>query len=99
MQVEASLGRIALWFVVLFAAIAIMATASDVGFATHAAIVGVVAFVLLLMSATRFDPGSAADSFFRIPGGPSRYDDDPVRWGVLATMFWGMAGFRWDRGP
>jgi cytochrome c oxidase cbb3-type subunit 1 len=93
MQVEASLGRIALWFVVLFAAIAIMAMTSDAGFAIHAAIVGAVAFILLVMSATRFDPGSAATSFFRIPDSPSRYDDDPVRWGVLATMFWGMAGF------
>jgi cytochrome c oxidase cbb3-type subunit 1 len=23
----------------------------------------------------------------------SRYDDDPVRWGVIATLFWGVAGF------
>jgi cytochrome c oxidase cbb3-type subunit 1 len=93
MQAEASLGRIALWFVVLIAAIAVMAITSDAGFAVHAAIVGFVAVLLLAMSATRFDPGGAASGFFRIPDTPSRYDDDPVRWGVLATMFWGMAGF------
>ena len=23
----------------------------------------------------------------------SRYDDDPIRWGVIATLFWGIAGF------
>ncbi|MEZ0136850.1 cytochrome-c oxidase, cbb3-type subunit I [Novosphingobium sp. NRRL B-2648] len=22
-----------------------------------------------------------------------RYDDDPIRWGMIATVFWGMAGF------
>jgi cytochrome c oxidase cbb3-type subunit 1 len=93
MHAEASLGRIALWFVVLIAAIAVMASTSDAGFAVHAAIVGLVALLLLAMSATRFDPGGAASGFFRIPDTPSRYDDDPVRWGVLATMFWGMAGF------
>ena len=93
MQAEASLGRIALWFFVLIAAIAVMATTADAGFAVHAAIVGFVALLLLAMSATRFDPGGAASGFFRIPDTPTRYDDDPVRWGVLATMFWGMAGF------
>jgi len=93
MQAEASLGRIALWFFVLIAAIAVMATTADAGFAVHAAIVGLVALLLLAMSATRFDPGGAASGFFRIPDTPTRYDDDPVRWGVLATMFWGMAGF------
>jgi cytochrome c oxidase cbb3-type subunit 1 len=93
MQAEASLGRIALWFVLLIAAIAVAATASDAGFAVHAGIVGFVALLLLVMSATRFDPGGAASGFFRIPDTPTRYDDDPVRWGVLATMFWGIAGF------
>jgi hypothetical protein len=44
MQAEALLGRIALWFVVLIAAIAVTATTSDAGFAVHAAIVGLVAF-------------------------------------------------------
>jgi cytochrome c oxidase cbb3-type subunit 1 len=93
MQAEASLGRIALWFVVLIAALAVMALTGDAPFAVHAAIVALVAFVLLAMTATRYDPGGAARGFFNIPEGASRYDDDPVRWGVLATMFWGMAGF------
>jgi cytochrome c oxidase cbb3-type subunit 1 len=22
-----------------------------------------------------------------------KYDDEPIRWGVIATVFWGMAGF------
>ena len=28
-----------------------------------------------------------------MPTDPSRYDDDPIRWGIIATVFWGMAGF------
>ncbi|MFM5893202.1 MAG: cytochrome-c oxidase, cbb3-type subunit I, partial [Novosphingobium sp.] len=31
--------------------------------------------------------------FFHMPDGDSRYDDNPVRWATIATMFWGMAGF------
>jgi cytochrome c oxidase cbb3-type subunit 1 len=27
-----------------------------------------------------------------MPPGPSRYDDDVIRWGVIATMFWGVVG-------
>ncbi len=39
-------------------------------------IVGVVAFALMVMSAARFDPLGKAQGFFRMPEGPSRYDDD-----------------------
>ena len=92
MQVEAALGRVGLWFAVLVLAIVAAATAVDSGFAAHAWIVATVAFVLMWMSASRFDPVGKAQGFFRMPEGPSRYDDDVVRWGVLATTFWGLAG-------
>ena len=92
MQVEAALGRVGLWFAVLVLAIVAAATAVDSGFAAHAWIVATVSFVLMWMSASRFDPVGKAQGFFRMPEGPSRYDDDVVRWGVLATTFWGLAG-------
>ena len=90
---EAVLGRIGLWFLVLFLAIAAYVGAHDSGFAVHAAIVAVVAFGLLWATAASYNPLAKAQSLFRMPTDASRYDDDPIRWGVIATMFWGTAGF------
>ena len=92
MQAEAALTRTGLWFGVLVLAIVAAAAAKDGAYAAHALIVAAVAFVLMWMSAGRFDPLGKAQGFFRMPEGPSRYDDDPVRWGVIATVFWGMVG-------
>ena len=92
MQAEAALGRVGLWFGVLIISVILAATARDTGFAAHATIIAIVAFVLMWMSAARFDPMRKAQGFFRMPEGLSRYDDDPVRWGVLATMFWAIVG-------
>ena len=92
MQAEAALGRTGLWFGILLLSVIAAATAADSGFAAHAVIVGIVALVLMAMSAARFDPLGKAQGFFRMPTEASRYDDDPVRWGVLATMFWGIVG-------
>ena len=93
MQAEAALSRAGLWFAVMVLAIVAYASAADSGFAVHAAIVGVVAFGLIIASAARFDPLGRARSFFHMPEGETRYDDDPIRWATLATLFWGAAGF------
>ncbi|WP_239807124.1 cytochrome-c oxidase, cbb3-type subunit I [Croceicoccus hydrothermalis] len=93
MQAEAALGRAIFWFAVLLMSIIVAATAADHGFAVQAGIVALAALVLMMMSATRFDPVGRARGFFRMPDGPSRYDDDVIRWGVIATMFWGIVGF------
>ncbi|WP_198507713.1 cytochrome-c oxidase, cbb3-type subunit I [Qipengyuania seohaensis] len=92
MQAETALGRTMLWFVLFLVSIVVVATAADGGFAAHAVIVALVCFVLMWMSASRYDPASKLNSFFKMPDTPSKYDDDPIRWGVLATMFWGIAG-------
>jgi cytochrome c oxidase cbb3-type subunit 1 len=92
MQVEAALGRAGLWFGVLLISLVLAATARDSGFAAHATIIAIVSFVLMWISVARFDPMGKARGFFQMPDGPSRYDDDPIRWGVLATMFWAIVG-------
>ena len=92
MQAETALGRVGLWFLIMLAALAAAVGAADSGFAAHAIIIALVAFVMVWMSASRFDPMGKAQGFFKMPEGPSRYDDDPIRWGVIATMFWGLAG-------
>jgi cytochrome c oxidase cbb3-type subunit 1 len=93
MLAESALGRVALWSGILVLALLAALGARDAAFAVHAMIVALTAGLLIVLSAARFDPGSGARSFFHMPDGPSRYDDDPVRWGVIATLFWGAAGF------
>ncbi len=93
MNAEAALGRVGLWFLIMLVAIAAAVAAADPGFAAHATIIAVVAFVMIWLNASRFDPMGRARGFFKMPDGPTRYDDDPTRWGVLATIFWGVVGF------
>ncbi len=89
---EAVVGRTGLWFFVSFLALVAMVGAQDAGFAAHAVIVGLVAFGLMLATLVSFDPLAKAQSIFKMPPGPDRYYDDVIRWGVIATMFWGLAG-------
>ncbi len=89
---EAVVKRLGVWALVLLAAIAAIALTPDSGFAIHAGIVALVAVILIAVTASRYDPMARAQSIFRMPPGPSRYDDDVIRWGVIATMFWGLAG-------
>ena len=90
---EAVVGRVGLWFMVLLLAIVAIAGAQDTGFAVHMTIVAIVALALLATTARNYDPLAKAQSLFKMPEGRSRYDDDPIRWGVLATVFWGVIGF------
>ncbi len=92
MQAETALGRVGLWFLIMLAATAAALAAADPGFAAHATIIAVLGFVMIWVSASRFDPMGKARGFFKLPDNDSRYDDDPIRWGVIATMFWGLAG-------
>jgi cytochrome c oxidase cbb3-type subunit 1 len=89
---EAVVKRLGVWALVLLAAIAAIALTPDSGFAIHMGIVALVAVILIAVTATSYDPMARAQSIFKMPPGPSRYDDDVIRWGVIATMFWGLAG-------
>ncbi len=75
-------------------AVAIVATliatvSADFGFSVHLGIIAAAAMLAMIFTLknANYDP-------LRVAAGPDtmRYDDDPVRWGVLATMFWGVAG-------
>jgi len=89
---ESVVKRLGVWALVLLAAIAAIALTPDSGFAIHMGIVALVAVILIGVTATSYDPMAKAQSIFKMPPGPSRYDDDVIRWGVIATMFWGLAG-------
>ncbi len=90
---ETVLGRVGLWFLILVLALVGVASAQDSGFALHSAIIALIAFLLIWATAISYDPIAKAQSIFKMPSGPEKYDDDPIRWGVIATVFWGMAGF------
>ncbi|TRD10879.1 cytochrome-c oxidase, cbb3-type subunit I [Erythrobacter insulae] len=89
---EAVVGRAGLWALVLLLAIGAMAGAQDAGFAVHMAIVAAAALILIMVTLGTYNPVAKAQSIFKMPPGPDMYDDDVIRWGVIATMFWGLAG-------
>jgi cytochrome c oxidase cbb3-type subunit 1 len=86
---ERVISRAGLWLVVLFLAIVATAGAADWGFAVHMGIVALAALIALVFALRGGDysgaPPAAEDR--------GKYYDDVIRWGVIATVFWGMAGF------
>jgi len=85
-------GRAGIWLAALLIAILAVAAAADTGFAIHMGIVAAACLVGLWFTLTKTDYSALAHGFSAAPD-QSRYDDDPIRWGVIATVFWGMAGF------
>ncbi|PLK24354.1 cytochrome-c oxidase, cbb3-type subunit I [Novosphingobium sp. TH158] len=86
---ERVLSRAGIWLVVLFLAIVATAAAADWGFAVHMGIASLAALIGLVVALRSGDysgnPPAAEDR--------GKYYDDVIRWGVIATVFWGMAGF------
>lgn len=81
-----------IWLAILLLAVIAVAGAQDSGFAIHMTIVAIAALIGLVVSVNKADYAAIAKGILRTPD-EGRYDDDPVRWGVIATVFWGMAGF------
>ncbi|MBX3565424.1 MAG: cytochrome-c oxidase, cbb3-type subunit I [Sphingomonas sp.] len=76
------------WFLLgILAALAAAAT-RDAGFAVHMAIFALAAFAAGFLAMRKIAEPAVNDAALA-----TRYDDDPVRWGVIATVFWGVVGF------
>lgn len=90
---ETVLARAGWWLAALLVATMAAAAAADTGFAVHMAIVAVAALIGVWLTLSRADYAAIARGVVHMPTDQGRYDDDPVRWGMIATMFWGMAGF------
>ena len=90
---ENVLARAGLWFTLLIITVVAVAGAHDTGFAVHMSIVAAVAAIGLWASVTRVDYNAIAQGILRSPADPGRYDDEPIRWGVIATVFWAIVGF------
>ena len=84
--------RAGIWVLVMLLAMIAMANAIDGGFAIHMGIVLIASFIGLWVTLSKTDYAALARGTVMAPDA-SQYDDDPVRWGVIATLFWGMAGF------
>ncbi len=85
--------RAGAWFVVALLAFAAFAQSVDPGFSVHMGIVGAVALLASAMTLRGTDFTALANGVTGKPVDLSRYDDDPIRWGVIATVFWGIVGF------
>src|SRR5688572_29966887 len=80
------------WLLIAMLAVLAIAVSADFGFSVHMAIVAAAALGVMVLTLRNADyyalnmpgAGRAVDQ--------SRYDDEPIRWGVIATMFWGVAG-------
>ena len=81
------------WLLIVVLALAAVAAAADWGFAVHMAIVALAAAIALWWTLTHADYDAIAHGILEKPVDVGRYDDDPVRWGVIASVFWGIVGF------
>jgi cytochrome c oxidase cbb3-type subunit 1 len=80
------------WLAVALLLLLASAMSIDWAFSVHMAIACAAALITAFTSTRRFDFLTQ-----RFPALSSKqastYDDDPIRWGVIATIFWGLAGF------
>ena len=90
---EQVVSRAGVWLLVLLLAFVAMAAAADGGFAIHMGIVCLTALIGLYFTVSTADYSALGRGFLKAPDDQSRYYDDVIRWGVIATVFWGMAGF------
>ena len=80
------------WLALALLAMVMAALAVDAPFAVHMGIVAVAALAVLWATVSQADYGAIARGLLKMPANEGTYDDDPVRWGVIATLFWGIAG-------
>ncbi len=79
------------WLAIVFFAFIAMVLAADAGFAVHMAIIALAAGITLWVTINKADYAAIGRGILKAPD-PGVYDDDPIRWGVIATIFWGIAG-------
>ncbi len=92
-DMDATLTRTGIWFGILLLCLGALANAQDAAFSVHMLIVSMAAFVALIATVWKTEFDAKTRDVLRLPTNDTLYDDDPVRWGVIATVFWGIAGF------
>ena len=89
---ESVVMRTGILFLALVATVSAAALAVDGGFAIHMAIMAAAAAIAIWVTISRADYQGVARGILKTAD-QSKYDDDPIRWGVIATVFWGVVGF------
>ncbi len=80
------------WLVLALLALVFMALSVDSGFAVHMGIMMAAAMIALYVTLTKTDYAAVGRGILKAPADEGAYDDDPIRWGAIATLFWGTAG-------
>ena len=80
------------WLGLALVALVFAALAVDTPFAVHMIIIAITCMIALWFRVSRADYAGMARGLLKMPADQRTYDDDPVRWGVIATIFWGVAG-------
>ncbi|MFZ1743556.1 MAG: cytochrome-c oxidase, cbb3-type subunit I [Pontixanthobacter sp.] len=89
---ENVLGRTGVLYALLICVVVAIAAAADQAFAIQMTIVAAALCVAIWFTARSADFSAIAQGVFKMPADQSTYDDEPIRWGVIATVFWGLAG-------
>ncbi len=84
---ESTVARSGVWLALAFVAVGCAISAADRGFAVHMTIFALAGFIAAIATMRQADYAGA-----RVHD-TSRYYDDVIRWGVIATVFWGVVGF------
>ena len=85
---DEAVTRSGLWLLLGIAAVFAAGLAADSGFAVHMGICAIAATIAAFVAMNRVGGAPAA-----APRVADRYDDEVIRWGVIATVFWAVVGF------
>jgi cytochrome c oxidase cbb3-type subunit I len=81
------------WFLAALIALLGMASAADTGFAVHMGLFCFAALIATIWTLVSADQSALAGLTPHAIARRDIYDDDVVRWGLIATVFWGVVGF------
>jgi cytochrome c oxidase cbb3-type subunit 1 len=81
------------WLAVVLIAVVAIAASADFGFSVHIGIVAAAALLAMAATLGKADYFDLSTGAAKPALNQSIYDDEPIRWGVVATLFWGVAGF------
>ena len=87
------LARAGTWLAVLFLAVVAIALTTDSAFAIQMGIVALASIVGLVFTLRNGDYEAIARGTLPTSADQGKYYDDVIRWGLIATVFWGLAGF------
>ncbi|QAY78724.1 cytochrome-c oxidase, cbb3-type subunit I [Sphingosinicella sp. BN140058] len=82
-----------LWLLLAVVAALLVGISADFGFSAHLTIVAIAALAAMAWTMKSADYDALASGRAKVSPDQSVYDDEPIRWGVIATLFWGVAGF------